>query len=72
MHSRHLEFVRDVIYLFNVVQCFKDFNFEFIRETFEFFILSALYANDFEFFKALVFGLKYVIVEIERVLCWWR
>ena len=47
---------------------YRIFNFEFIRETFEFLILSALYANDFEFVKALVFGLKYVIVEIERFL----
>ena len=45
-----------MIYLFNIVQLFKDFNFEFIRETLESFILSTFYANDFEIFKALVFG----------------
>ena len=61
-----------MIYLFNVVQLFKDFNFEFISETFEFFILSALYANDFELFKALVFSLEYVIVKIEGILWQWR
>ena len=61
-----------MIYLFNVIQFFNDFNFEFIREAFEFLILSALYANDLEFFKALVFGLEYFIIKIERVLWQWR
>ena len=61
-----------MIYFFNVVQLFKDFNFEFICVAFEFLILPALYANDFEFFKALVFGLEYVIVEVEFVLWCWR
>ena len=55
-----------MIDLFNVFQLFKDFHFEFIRKGFEFFILSALYANDFEFFKAVVFSLEYVVVKIER------
>ena len=59
---------------FNIVQFFKDFHFEFIRETFEF-LLNAAHANGFEFSKGLVFGLEYVIIKIERVivlcLSWW-
>ena len=43
-----------MIYLFNVVQLFKDFNSEFVCVAFEFLIIPALYANYFEFFKALV------------------
>ena len=65
-------FLEYVIYLFNVVQLVKDFNFEFVCKRFEFLILSALYANYFEFFKALVFSLEYVIAEIEIVLWWLR
>ena len=60
-----------------MVDLLEDFNFEFIFRRFEFLILSALYVNDFEFSKAFVFGLEYVVVKIERVivlwllLCWW-
>ena len=64
------------MYLFNIVQFFKDFNFEFIRVALEFFILTALYTDNFEFFKALILCLEYVIVEVEFVFwCpsgfWW-
>ena len=59
-------------YFFNVFQLLEDFNFEFVCVDFAFLIFPALYANYFEFFKALVFSLEYVIVEIEFVFwCWW-
>ena len=31
-----------------------------------------MYTDNFEFFKALVFSLEYVIIKIEMALCWWR
>ena len=60
--------MENVIDLFNIVQFFKDFNFEFIRVAFEFFILSALYTNNFELFKTRVFSLEYVIIEVETIV----
>ena len=50
-----------MIYLFNVIQLLKDFNFEFICVAFEFLIFPALYANYFEFFKALISCLEYIM-----------
>ena len=61
-----------MIDLFNIVQFFKDFNFEFVCVALEFLIFPALDANYFEFSKTCVFGLEYVIVEIEIVLWFWR
>ena len=29
-----------------------------------------MYANYFEFFKAMVFSLEYVVVKVEMALCW--
>ena len=57
-----------MIYLFSVIQFLKNFNFELIRETFEFLVLSALYTTNLEFLKTFVFGLEYVVIENERFL----
>ena len=45
-----------MIDLFNIVQFFKDFNFEFVCVALEFLIFPALDANYFEFSKTCVFS----------------
>ena len=49
-----------MIDLFNIIQLFKDFNFEFNCVALEFLIFLALDANYFEFSKTCVFGLEYM------------
>ena len=64
-----------MIDLFNIIEFFKDFNFEVVCVALEFLIFPALDGNYFEFSKTCVFGLEYVIIEIEIVLwfsSWFR
>ena len=65
--NQFLEYVIDLII---VVQFFKDLNSEFICVAFEFLILPVSDANYFELSKTRVFGLEYVIVEVETIV--WR